>query len=111
MTIFSDGLFYPFQFLNSNIGVYPNQFKVWELQYVPKNFWNQDTGIQTTKWLIEEKLRWSDDDIREKMNTKIFDKYRLDWMFELLYNNSSWKAHQCGLSQSFQGVGNENHSE
>ena len=45
----------PFLALNT---VYPNQFKEWELQHVPTNFWNKETAIQATKWMIEEKLKW-----------------------------------------------------
>ena len=64
--VFNDS---PFQALNA---VYPNQFKEWELKFVPNKFWNKDTGIRATKWLIEEKLKWNEDDIKEKICIKVF---------------------------------------
>ena len=54
----------PFHALNA---AYPNQFKEWELKFVPDKFWNKDTGIRATKWLIEERLKWTDDEIKESL--------------------------------------------
>lgn len=41
----------------------PNKFKPWELKQVPNSYWTLERGLEATKWPIEEKLKWSDDDI------------------------------------------------
>ena len=103
-----------FKALNS---AYPNKFKPWELKQVPNSYWALERGIEATKWLIEEKLKWSDDDIKEKLSVRIFCKYRLSGMINLLYNNSVFEAINSAYpnrfkpweSNSFQrllGIGN-----
>lgn len=49
---------------------YPGKFKPWEFRQVPANFWSRETGIAATKWLIEEKLKWSDNEVIEKLTWK-----------------------------------------
>ena len=51
---------------------YPNRFKEWELTRTSKHFWNQETAIQAIKWLIEEKLKWTKNDVKEKISYKVF---------------------------------------
>ena len=71
---------------------YPGKFKQWELPSVPKNFWNLKTAGEATKWLIEEKLKWSDDDIKQKLSANIFIKNSLGGMLFILFNNSPYGA-------------------
>ena len=52
--------------------IYPN-IKEWELSNTSKKFWdNDDNKIDAIKWLIEEKLKLSDDEIKEKLSVKLF---------------------------------------
>ena len=41
---------YPYQAINT---AYPNKFKEWEFNLVPKNFWTTEKGAEATRWLIE----------------------------------------------------------
>ena len=36
-----------------------------------------EKGMHATKWLIEEELKWSDGDIKEKLTERTFFKYGL----------------------------------
>ena len=71
---------------------YPGKFKQWELPSVPKNFWNMETAKEATIWLIEEKLKWSDDDIKQNLSLNIFKENSLDGMLFILFNNSPYFA-------------------
>ncbi|MFT5875939.1 MAG: hypothetical protein ACI8WT_004939 [Clostridium sp.] len=61
----------PFEAFNA---AYPNRFKSWELGCVPKNYWELDVGIEATKWLIEEKLKYLENDIKKIFLLKYFMK-------------------------------------
>ena len=56
---------------------YPGKFKPWELPSVHKKIWNLETAREATIWLIEEKLKWDDDDIKEKLSANTFIKNSL----------------------------------
>ena len=71
---------------------YPGKFKQWELPSVPKNFWNMETAKEATIWLIEEKLKWSDDDIKQNLSLKIFKENPLVGMLNVLFNGSPYLA-------------------
>ena len=71
---------------------YPGKFKPWEFTQVPKNFWNLKTASEATIWLIEEKLKWSDDDIKLKLSSNIFEKNSLCGMLVILFNGSPYLA-------------------
>ena len=71
---------------------YPGKFKPWELPSVPKKNWNVKTAREATIWLIEEKLKWSDEDIKEKLSANTFIKNSLGGMLTILFNNSPYLA-------------------
>ena len=71
---------------------YPGKFKPWEVARVSKNFWNMETAREATIWLIEEKLKWSDDDIRHRLSKSIFRKNSLGGMLAVLFNDSPYRA-------------------
>lgn len=93
--VFNDS---PFQAVNA---VYPGQFKEWELNRVPPNFWTEETGIRATKWLIEERLQWTEDDIREKICLKVFIDNRLYGMLQTVYHESVWQAVNAAYPNRF----------
>ena len=49
----------PYQAINT---IYPNKFKEWEFIKTPSGFWTKEKGIEATKWLIEKKLKLTDDE-------------------------------------------------
>lgn len=88
----------PFQVINS---VYPDKFKPWDLKRVPNSYWTLERGIEATKWLIEEKLKWSDDDIKEKLTERTFFKYGLGGMIGTLHDSSTFKAFNLAYPNKF----------
>ncbi|WP_298845936.1 hypothetical protein [uncultured Clostridium sp.] len=72
--------------------VYLNKFKPWELICVPQSYWTSQSAIQSTKWLIEERLKYSEIDIKKHLTLNIFTKNGLGGMVQTIYNNSSFKA-------------------
>ena len=53
--------------------------QAWEMQKsrVPKGFWNTDTTIRATRWLIEEKLSWDLDKVQNEISDSAFLKNNL----------------------------------
>lgn len=72
--------------------IYPNEYKPWELAMSPNKLWNKETGILATKWLIEEKLQWSDDDIKKKLCIQTFKDNSIGGMLSILYKGSPFIA-------------------
>lgn len=66
-----------------------------KLNIFPRGYWvedNYEKAKEITRYLIEDILKWSDDDIREKLNQKIFVKYRLGGMLYIVFKNSPYSA-------------------
>lgn len=72
--------------------LYPNKIHSWEYEKISVGYWSMEEGIKATKWLIEEKLKYSDDDIRDKLSIEDFRKYKLSGMIEYMFNNSLYEA-------------------
>ena len=79
----------PYECINN---VYPNKFKEWELSTTPKNFWNKETAKEATKWLLEEKLKYSDEDIKTKVKYNTFKNNGLGSMIHTMFYGSSAKC-------------------
>ena len=79
----------PYQAINT---IYPNKFKEWEFIKVPINFWNKEKGVEATKWLIEEKLKLTDEELKEQLSIKLFKDNRLGSMLDICFNNSPYRA-------------------
>ena len=90
---------------------YPGKFKPWELPSVPKKFWNLETAKEATIWLIEEKLKWSDEDVKQKLSRKIFRKNSLNGMLSSLFGNSPYLAIENAYSGKFKKSDLKNYSE
>jgi hypothetical protein len=79
----------PFVAINT---AYPGKFKPWELKQTLSGYWNKETAIAATKWMIEEKLNWSDDEVRKKLSNKVFYENNLCGMLKIVFNNSAIQA-------------------
>ena len=88
----------PYQAINT---AYPNKFKEWEFSIVPRNFWTKEKGIEATRWLIEEKLKLSDEELKEKLSSKLFKHNGLSGMLQACFNNSYKKALQEAYLDKF----------
>lgn len=71
---------------------YPGKYHEWEFASVPRNYWNLETAKKAIIWLVEEKLKWSENDIKEKMCNRVFRENGLYGMLTLLFNNSTYEA-------------------
>lgn len=71
---------------------YPNKFKQWELKNVLLNFWNDETAKEALKWLIEEKLEWDNENIKNKLIGTIFEENGLKGLFVNKFNSSTYSA-------------------
>ena len=91
MTTIYSGLFNgnPYNLINT---VYPDKFKPWEIPKTPKNFWNVETGKQAVRWMIEDKLKWSEKDVKEKYCQKVFNQFKLEAMLNMVFACSPFKA-------------------
>lgn len=69
-----------------------NRFKPWEFKNCPNNYWNETTGILALKWLFEEQLTLTDDEIRLNLNNNLFINNGLGNMLHTVYNGSPYKA-------------------
>ena len=80
----------PYETINA---AYPNKFKEWEFKNVPNKYWNnRENGIKATKWLIEEKLKLSDDELKESLNVSLFKENGLGGMLQYSFNSSPYEA-------------------
>lgn len=84
---------------NNNIymainNAYPNRFKVWELKRRPVDdeFWTDENTSLALHWLFEEKLKWSDEDIKEKLNKDTFKKNSLHRLLDVRFNGIVYDA-------------------
>jgi hypothetical protein len=81
--------------------IYPGKFLEWELLQVPKNYWNIETGTKAVKWLIEEILKWNEDDIKNKYNHDILKKHRLTTMIKNSFNGDIIDAINAAYPNKF----------
>jgi hypothetical protein len=81
--------------------VYPGKFKRWELISVSHDYWTMETSIEATKWLIEEILELTDEDIIKKLPLSVFKENRLGGMLQKYYNFSPSKAINCAYPGRF----------
>jgi len=94
----------PYKAINS---AYPErEYKPFDFCNAPNNYWQGDIGrsnaIKWTKWLIEEKLKWSKTDIREKINHKVFVDNNLHGMLKKAFNTSLWECIEATYPNEFQ---------
>lgn len=85
---------------------YPNKFNAWEFPFVPSNYWSDvnngvEHGIKATKWLIEEKLKLSDEELKEQLSKKLFIENKMGSMLNICFNNSPYRAISLAYPNKF----------
>lgn len=71
--------------------VYGEDILPWQLGSVPKGFWrDRDNCIRAVKWLVEEKLAWSDEEIRKQYNKTIFQDHNFTGLLKHGINGDTW---------------------
>ena len=83
---------------------YPGKFKPWEVARVPKKIWNMETAREATIWLIEEKLKWSDEDVKEKLTLNTFKENSLKSMLNYLFNIDPHQPVEMHLKINFKDL-------
>ena len=71
---------------------YPGKYKPWQFEHAPKSYWMKETAVEATIWLIEEKLKWSEEDVVKKLSTKTFKDNKLGGMLDSVLNSSPYAA-------------------
>jgi len=72
---------------------YPGKFKKWQIgDHVKNNHWNKEEGILAVKWLIEDKLKWNDKDIKKNYSKQIYEDNNLYGMIQRCFNSSPFEA-------------------
>lgn len=80
---------------------YPGKFHPWEFKIAPKHYWNKETGIEATKWLIEEKLKFTNDELREQLSQNLFNSNGLVGMLDVCFNDSPYEAINSAYPDKF----------
>jgi hypothetical protein len=85
--------------------LYPGRFQPWELRFCPHGYWRgpgaEERGRQATRWLIETRLRWTDDQVRELLTSEAFNDHGLRGMMAALYRSSPWLALEAAYPGRF----------
>lgn len=92
---------YNFNPFKAVMEAYPGKYEIWEFKRVPGGFWNQETGVQATKWLIEKKLHWNDQDIKNKISRKIFEENGLGGMLQLCFKKNIYRTINSAYPNKF----------
>ncbi len=75
--------------------VYPNRFRPWEINCM-NNKWVGKEGLELSKeavkWLVEEELRIPLEEIPNVISKRVFMKYGLDSMTQVLFGHSPFKC-------------------
>lgn len=78
MSIFNDS---PNNLINNT---YPYKFKPWEFNSVTYGYWEEKDNIKKAmRWLIEEKLKWNDYQIKEGYNSELLIKHGLGGLLKI----------------------------
>lgn len=75
------------ELLNGRIARFPKDF----FSYQGKNC-KENICAPIVKYLIEEKLKWNEEDIKNNLTRKVFREYKLGGMLTHLFNDSPYLA-------------------
>lgn len=89
----------PFEAINA---AYPGRFKPYQMYLAPQGYWNnRENGIDAIKWLIDEKLKLSDDEIIDSISKDFFKKHNLNGMLLHCFNGSPFGAINAAYPNRF----------
>lgn len=71
---------------------YPEKYKPWQFAKVPLSYWTKETAAEATRWLIEEKLKWSEEELLKKLSKKTFKDNKLIGMLDQVFDGSPYAA-------------------
>ena len=69
---------------------YVDEIHIWELNCVGNNYWNLDTARVATKWLIEDKLQWTTEEVKKNIHVSTFEDNGLVGMLDRVFKYSPY---------------------
>lgn len=79
----------------SNIEVYKHVL-TGKISRFPSHFWSPPLGrknaIEITRFLFEQILQWTDEDIKKRLRSETFFEHKLRGMLGIIYNGSPYAA-------------------
>ncbi len=79
----------PFRALDA---AYPGRFKPWDLPHVSTSYWKGDVGRKhaagAIRWMIDERLVWSEEQVKDRLSRKHFQAHRLGGLLSGRYKFS-----------------------
>lgn len=70
---------------------YPNEFERFEVA-VSKGYWTEETCAEAIRCVIENKLNFSEKDVREKLSKNHFREYKITYPIQKLYEGDFYNA-------------------
>ncbi len=80
------------------------EVKEWQVVNIPH--WTEDKAIVAIKWLIEEKLKWSLEEVAAKITSKNFYDYGLGGLYANFFKHSIIKALNLAYPKKFKKINN-----
>lgn len=85
---------------------YPEKnFHAWDFVNAPNDYWQgvkgRENAISATKWLIEEKLKWTENEIIENLNQDVFAENNLLGMLKKAFNCILFEAIDATYPEKF----------
>lgn len=79
-----------------------NRFQEWEILKI--DIWTEEKAITAIKWLIEEKLKWSDEQVKAQLTASVFRKNHLGGLLKNYCGNSPIKAINIAYPEKFKSL-------
>lgn len=76
-------------------------FNPWDMVSAPNGYWTRHTAISSIKKLIEEDLKWSEDDIKNNISKSIFQQHNLSGMLNVVFGDSPYEALEAAYPGKF----------
>ena len=80
---------------------YPGKFKPWEFKCTPQDFWTKEMAIEAIKWLIEDKLKLSDEEVLKRWSANFLRTNRLQGMLGIVFSGSPYLAIEAAYPGKF----------
>ena len=69
-----------------------DKYKPWEYAVAPRNYWTYENSKNAVIYMIEEILKWDDNDIKNNLCQNTFEEFGLKSMLLATYEGSPYKA-------------------
>lgn len=76
-----------------------SRFQEWEL--FKMDIWTEEKAVKAVKWLIEDKLKWSDEQVKSSLTASVFYRNDLGGMLKHYCGNSPIKALEIAYPGKF----------